>query len=174
MKKSPTILLIGLRGSGKSTLGRLLADHLGRAFIDLDELTLQQMGFDTVTEAWADQGEPAFREAEIAALRGAIGNGGVIALGGGTPMAPGAEPLIASSGATSIYLRAQPALLRDRLTASLGDDRPSLTGADPLDEIERIFNERDAKYRMIADHTIELSAQEQPDETLSRLAGVIG
>lgn len=174
MKKSPTILLIGLRGSGKSTLGRLLADHLGQAFIDLDELTLRQMGFDTVTEAWADQGEPAFREAEIAALGEAIDNGGVIALGGGTPIAPGGEELIASSGSVSIYLRAQPALLRDRLATSLGEDRPSLTGADPLDEIERIFNDRDAKYRAIADHIVELSAHDHPDETLARLVGVIG
>jgi shikimate kinase len=173
MTQTSTILLIGLRGSGKSTLGRLLAEQLGIEFLDLDALTLDQMGFATVTDAWAGPGEPAFREAEIRALRGVIEHAGVIALGGGTPMAPGGEELIRSSHAVTVYLRAEPELLRNRLAGGAGADRPSLTGDDPIKEIERVFNARDPKYRAIATHTFDLSAQEQPGETLERLAGVI-
>lgn len=152
----------------------MLAVRLGVTLIDLDKLTLLRMGCSTVTEAWDEQGEPAFRAAEIEALKEAIESGGVIALGGGTPMAPGGEDLIRSSGVVSIYLRAEPALLRERLADGVGDDRPSLTGADPLDEISGIFNARDPRYTSIADHILALSAHEQPDQTLLRMIGMIG
>ena len=174
MNMSQTILLIGLRGSGKSTLGRLLAIARGVSFVDLDDLTLRRMGYSTVSEAWTERGERAFRASEIEALTGAIEDGGVIALGGGTPMAPGGEDLITSTNTVSVYLRGDPALLRDRLEDGAGADRPSLTGADPIDEIERVFKDRDETYRVIADHVLELAAHEQPDQTLLRLIGMIG
>ena len=155
----------------------MLAARLGVAFVDLDERTLGRLDCRSVAEAWSKRGESAFRTAEVEALKGAIGQtqtgGGVIALGGGTPTALGGEDLIRASGAISIYLRGEPALLRDRLTPGVGENRPSLTGADPLDEIEQVFHERDARYTEIADHVVELLAHEQPDETLSRLVGVI-
>lgn len=152
----------------------MLADHLGVSSQDLDALTLSRMGFATVTEAWAERGEPAFRAAEVEALKAVIERGGVVALGGGTPTAPGGEELIRRSGAVTIYLRAQPALLRRRLARGAGADRPPLIGDDPIDEIERVFALRDARHRAIADHVVELSAHEQPGETLERLVGVIG
>ncbi len=183
MPVQPTILLIGLRGSGKSTLGKQLASRLGVDFIDLDDLTLKNMGAQTVAQAWQSEGEPAFRKAEADALRQAIeqfsnggmgGMGGVIALGGGTPTAIGAEAIIREAPATTIYLRGLPALLRSRLPQDDDPNRPSLTGASPTDEIERVFNARDPLYKAIADHTIDLTAHEQPDATLQRCIGVIG
>jgi len=178
MSDRPTILLIGLRGSGKTTLGLLLAESLGVGFWDLDALTLDAMGHRTVTEAWDQMGEPAFREAETAALERVIRqqqqHGGVIALGGGTPTAPGAEEVIRESGAETVYLRADPALLKLRLQHGAGADRPSLTGADSLEEIDQVFNDRDARYRVLADHVVALSAHEQPGETLERLVGTVG
>jgi shikimate kinase len=177
MNEPQTILLIGLRGSGKSTLGRMLADRLGIGFEDLDALTLRAMGFDTVAGAWEAAGEGAFRAVEVAALAGAIGRaattGGVIALGGGTPMSLGAEAVIRDAGAMVVYLRGEPAILRARLSDGPGDDRPSLTGADPLAEIDRVFRDRDGVYRAIADSVVELPAHEQPDQTLSRLVGLV-
>jgi shikimate kinase len=129
------------------------------AFVDLDDLTLKSLGALTVGSAWAVQGEAAFRRAEVAALHQALaGTDQVLSLGGGTPTAPGAAELIEAArqkrAAQVIYLRAQPATLRARLIGQV-HDRPSLTGADPLDEIETVFAQRDPAYLALADTVID-------------------
>ncbi len=155
----------------------MLAERLGVPFADLDQLTLASMGFESVSQAWEAAGQRAFRLAEANSLRCAIAGmrpaGGVLALGGGTPTAPGAEQAIMDPAVVAVYLRGKPDLLRGRLAAGAGDDRPSLTGADPVDEIERVFRDRDDIYLDIADHVLELSAQEEPDATLERLVGIV-
>jgi shikimate kinase len=163
----PTLVLIGLRGSGKSTLGRLVAQRMGRKFIDLDDRTAARLGYPTVAAAWAAAGEPAFRAAETEALREALKElGVVIALGGGTPMAPGAAEMLRAVAArgevTIVYLRCTPAELRTRLRAAggAGANRPSLTGRDPLDEIEEVFARRDGVYRGLAETVIESVSSE--------------
>ena len=158
-----TVLLIGLRGSGKSTIGREFAAASGRTFIDLDELTLVRLGTESVAEAWARFGESAFRAAERdeldRVLRSRPSGRAVVALGGGTPTAPGADDLIrgavASGRVSALYLRARPDTLRARLAASDHSDRPSLTGAGTLAEVEQVFNARDGLYREIASIVIE-------------------
>ncbi len=86
----PNLILIGLRGSGKSTIGRLAAARLGRAFVDLDDLTPRELGCSGVADAWARFGEAAFRTAEIAALKKVLAlTDHVIALGGERQMQPG-------------------------------------------------------------------------------------
>ena len=158
------LVLIGLRASGKSTLGVQLAARTGRAFLDLDERTRLDLGAHTVREAFEERGQAAFRAAEARALRAVIGevnrgSPGIIALGGGTPTAPGAEALLRAwqrEGATLVYLRAPAAVLAKRLRAALGD-RPSLTGADPIDEIEAVLAQRDALYMALADAVVDAS-----------------
>ena len=149
-----TVLLMGLRGSGKSTLGRRLAAALGRVFVDLDDVTVERLGCKTMTEVWRRVGESGFREAEAAALAEVLElDGQIIALGGGTPTAAGTHAAITDAvqqGAEVIYLRAAPETLRVRLEASDIDDRPSLTGASTLDEIETVFSQRDALYVSLA------------------------
>jgi shikimate kinase len=150
------LILIGLRGSGKTTAGRLAAERLGRGFVDLDDETARVLNAATVGEAWREHGEPAFREAEARALGETLARDGlIIALGGGTPTAPGASDLIAheqqSGRASVIYLWAPAAVLRERLAATDISTRPSLTGADPLAEIERVLAVREELYRSLAD-----------------------
>src|SRR5689334_21642339 len=90
-----TLVLMGLRGSGKSTVGRHVAAWSGRPFIDLDERTARLLGGESVAAVWAEHGEAAFREAEGVALAEALGVGGrVIAMGGGTLTEPGAVELL--------------------------------------------------------------------------------
>src|SRR5215831_318416 len=104
------IVLIGLRGSGKTTIGRALGAALALPFVDLDELTAKAMGARTVGEAFRSGGQAAFRAAEARALREALlKRDQVLALGGGTPTAPGAADAMCAAqrgGARLIYLRA--------------------------------------------------------------------
>lgn len=163
VEREPNLILIGLRGSGKSTLARALARRQGRIAIDLDDLTPGYLGCATVGEAWNLHGQGAFREAEFQALSQALAAnmGAVIALGGGAPTAPGAADLIEAAiregRAVVVYLRDTPRTLADRLRAlpkGPGPSRPSLTGADPIDEIAAVFAQRDPLYSRLATRTL--------------------
>lgn len=154
------LILLGLRGSGKSTLGRKLARRLGRAFTDLDDLTPAELGEASVADAFSKHGQPAFRAAEARALEKLLrADGQVIALGGGTPTAPGAADLLREAQragrARLIYLRASAATLRLHLKGSHNAHRPSLTGKPMLDEIDEVLAQRDGPYRELADLVIE-------------------
>ncbi|MDX2114317.1 MAG: shikimate kinase [Planctomycetota bacterium] len=158
------LILIGLRASGKSTLARALAAAQQLPCADLDHLTAAELGHDSVRAAWAAVGEPAFRIAETRALARALETPGdlVLALGGGTPTAPGAAELLRAARdaghAVIVYLRCTPDELRRRLAAAgpaALADRPSLTGAAPLDEIESVFRARDSLYSSLASRTLE-------------------
>lgn len=166
------VLLIGLRGSGKSTVGALLADALGLGFLDLDTAALDRLGASTVAQAWSRFGESTFRDAEVDCLRQALSRKGVvIAAGGGTPTAPGAARMIRrmkeQNSVRVVYLRCSPVSLRRRLrqSATSDPDRPSLTGADPLDEIEAVFAARDPLYRSLACAVIDA---EEPARSVAR------
>lgn len=164
---APTkLLLIGLRGSGKTTLARGLAARQGLAWIDLDELTPRELGCSTVAEAWARAGEKGFRDAESRALRAALGgDAAIISLGGGTPTAPGGARQIEAACddrlAVAAYLRCTPQELRGRLElahaagAPAAAARPSLTGRGVLEEIEDVFRARDPLYQSLATRVIE-------------------
>lgn len=148
---SPNLILIGLRASGKSTLGRLLAQQLGRDFVDLDLIVAQHMNASGPGEAIDRDGIEAFRAAEARALQSVLENTcQIIALGGGTPTAPGADAALRACGANIIYLRATPQTLRDRLAHSDNTDRPVLVGDDVRDEVQTLFDQRDDLYRELA------------------------
>jgi 3-dehydroquinate synthase len=155
------VLLIGLRGSGKTSAGAIAARRLGLPFLDLDDATRALLNAPTVAHAWHAHGEPAFRAAEVRALGEALRMPPrVIALGGGTPTAPGAADLIRAADALVIYLRADAEALRQRLRDSIASDpdRPSLTGADPLAEIDQVLARRDPLYVSLASHVVDVRA----------------
>lgn len=150
------VLLIGPRGSGKSSVGKWLAEHLARPFVDLDDRALATFSETTVSAVWAAHGEQAWRDAEVAQLESLLAEKKyiVLALGGGAPIIPAARVLIEQSQAIArsfvIYLRTSPDVLRQRLSKNPGD-RPSLTGADSIDEIERVLEMRESIYDALAD-----------------------
>jgi shikimate kinase len=151
----PNLILIGLRASGKSTLGRLLAQELGRDFVDLDELVARQMNASGPGEIIEREGIDAFRSAETEALRSVLNTSGqILALGGGTPTAPGASELLRDSDARIFYLKATPETLRARLARTDNTDRPSLTGDDVVDEVQALFEQRDPLYRSLAESVV--------------------
>lgn len=153
-----TLALMGLRGSGKSTIGPTVANRVGLPFKDLDPLALAWGGVKSVREVVDRDGWPAFRELERTALDRVLkGERCVLALGGGTPTHVSSRLLLEDAqqrrGLKLVYLRAQPETLMPRIGAS--GNRPSLTGGDPTNEIRRVFEDRDPLYSEIADEIIE-------------------
>lgn len=171
-----SIVLMGLRGSGKSTIGPMLAVRLeGHEFQDLDEAVLADSSFASIADLVKAEGWPGFREREreqlalwLWALDTLPERRLVLALGGGTPTHEPSRALLQSADLHGIvaivYLRAQPAALAARMAQTA--ERPSLTGADPIAEIQAVFNQRDGLYRSIADVVIDvdsLSEQQAAD-----------
>jgi shikimate kinase len=157
------IMLIGPRGCGKTTVGRALSERLGLRFVDLDDVARARLGASSVTEAWGRHGEAGWRRAEAEALEEELaeGKGGarvVMALGGGTPTIDSARRRMrqgqALGEALVVYLSCPVEELRRRLREG-GRDRPSLTGADPVEEVQRVLGDREALYRAAADVVID-------------------
>ena len=102
------ITLTGFMGSGKTTVGKVLADFLGCPFLDLDDLVVKKAG-KSIPDIFAQDGEPAFRELEAKLLRQTVEKYGesaaVLALGGGAILAPASAALLRDK-TVCIYLRA--------------------------------------------------------------------
>lgn len=170
---------MGLRGCGKTTVGRELARRCGVPFIDLDEITPRVLGCPTTGEALRSLGEPAFRAGEARALRdtlASVPSAFVLSLGGGTPTAPGAVTMlqdeVSRSRSQLVYLHAPPETLRDRLRGENPIDRPSLTGRPILEEIGEVYATRDGLYRSIASMLVEVGGKSPAnvcDELTSRV-----
>jgi len=158
------VLLMGLRASGKSSLARLVGARLGMDFVDLDARTPSIAGRDTVRQVFELDGEAAFRTAELEALHQVLVEPpAVIALGGGTPTAPGASGFLTgatNAGAPLVYLRAQPATLAGRLADAEqhagNQHRPSLSGKPITEEIAEQYEARDPLYRELATAVIDV------------------
>lgn len=146
------LLLLGLRGSGKSTLGRLASKALSYPFIDLDDRTTAHCGMDAA-RCFAEHGEDAWRTAEAAAIKEALAESpSVISLGGGTPTAPGVEELILAARddgrARIIWLDATDDILLSR--AGSDPARPALTALSGAAEIAAIRAIRDPIFGRLA------------------------
>jgi shikimate kinase len=169
----PNLVLIGLRGSGKSTIGARLAQALGRGFVDLDDSTARALQCAGAGEAIANHGMDAFRAAERTALEQELQTARrVVALGGGTPTAEGCAELLAQDPCRVIYLKAQPCTLRARLSSTDNTDRPSLTGGDVLDEIGTVYEQRDPLYMEIAESVVHTDGVSE-DSTLVALLALV-
>lgn len=169
------VILMGLRGSGKSTLARALAGATASCCVDLDDRVAALLGHSSPTAAWNAMGEVAFRHAEVRALVDAIGDETpIIALGGGTPMAPGAFDLLHPRKRLRppriVYLRAPASVLASRMAR--GDARPSLLGTDPIAEIPAVLAKRDPFYLGLADAVIEVGELTE-SEALVALLGLV-
>ena len=164
------LLLVGLRGTGKSTLGCRAAHALSLPFVDLDDRTTQQCGMDATT-CFAEHGEETWRTAEVAALEIVLAEPpAVIALGGGTPTAPGAQEIIQlareDGRARVLWLDAPDAVLLGRT----GSDpaRPALTALSGAAEVAAIRALRDPIFARLADGRID-TAEGDLDQVLARV-----
>ena len=151
------IALIGLRGAGKSTLGRMLAEDLRVPFVELDRVVERMAGCD-VGEIHSLYGAGAFRRYELRALEETIAahERAVIATGGGLVTEPSTYDLLLSR-CFSVWLRASPDDHMKRVIAQ-GDLRPMAGNAEAMDDLKRILAARETDYAR-ADLTFDTSAK---------------
>ena len=149
---TPNIYLIGLMGSGKTTLGKSLAKKLNRPFIDTDQLIEQKSGVD-VSLIFEFEGEMGFRERETKLLSEiALKKEHIVSTGGGIILSKYNRDVIAKSGII-FYLKTQPAELFIRLQND--KTRPLLQGTNLKEKLTKIYAERCTLYEMTADYIIE-------------------
>jgi shikimate kinase len=146
------IALVGMPGSGKSTVGRHVAKRLQVDFVDADHAIEQRLG-ETIRSFFEREGEPAFRELEAQVIADLVAtHHGVIATGGGTVLRP--ENRVAlKSGSTVVYLRSHPDDLFRRLRRDT--QRPLLQVDDPMARLRALHAERDPLYREVAHFTVD-------------------
>lgn len=166
---SPHLLLVGLPGSGKSTVGRRVARRLGRPFLDFDSEIERREG-KSIAQIFSESGEPGFRALELALTRElAQSSGMILAPGGGWTTIPGATALLRPP-ARMIYLRVKAEVAIGRILRGRRI-RPLLLTADPLNTLRTLLAEREAGY-LEADHVVDVEVvkSQQLIATIARLA----
>ena len=144
-----TIVLIGFRGSGKTTLGRWLAEERNMSFLDTDEEVLEYLKFSSVGEAWKAIGETGWRDAEAEVIPPLLSNEAVIALGGGAPFVEEVRKTLIHVDLV-LNLTADPEVTSSRIEA--GMDRPPLSSEDLDIRLERLQG-----YAQLGTHGIDTS-----------------
>ncbi|HUO08040.1 MAG TPA: shikimate kinase [Phycisphaerae bacterium] len=152
------IVLIGYRGSGKSTVGKRLAQLLGMAFVDTDVLIIERAGR-SIREIFAAEGETGFRERESAVIQEvAARSNTVIAAGGGAILRPENVVAMKRSGKV-VWLQAEPEVLHARISgdSATAANRPHLTQlGGGVEEIRAVLEKRLPLYAAAADVTIDI------------------
>lgn len=170
------LFLVGLRGSGKSTVGRKAAQALGRTFVDTDELIEAKAGT-TIAEYVAANGWDAFRQLESQVLEAVCARSGqLVATGGGIVLSQANRDRLESCGKV-FYLLASLKTLQARLQADPGaDQRPALTNLPANDEMRQMLVERDPLYMQVADFILpaELPVDELVQDMADKVKLLIG
>ncbi len=163
----PHLVLVGMMGVGKTTVGRRAAQRLGWPFVDVD-LAIETRAGCSVREVFARDGEPAFRDLEASVLADLLASEEptVIAAGGGA-MLREANRDTARVRAEVVWLRARPATLLTRLGAK-ADARPLLDG-DAAATVRRLVVEREPVYVAAAHHVIDVD-ELNAEQTVTALA----
>jgi shikimate kinase len=167
------LVFVGLMGTGKTTVGAVVADRLGRTFVDLDDVVATREGR-SVRQLLADDGGDAFRAAEAAALADVLASPDplVVATGGGAVLDARSRRLLAASPLV-VWLQAPTAVLVSRVAGEGAPDRPLLDDG-PAVVLERLGVERGPLYAEVADLSVD-SASDDPagvaDSVLAAIAG---
>ena len=151
-----SIVLIGLMGSGKTSVGRRLAKRFDLRFVDADEQIEAAAGGQTIKDMFRERGEAYFRDGERRVIARLLTEGpSVLATGGGAYMEPRTRAAIAQHG-ISVWLKAELPVLLDRVMRRAPEDRPMLhrDGRTPEENMARLMAERHPVYAT-ADLTVD-------------------
>ncbi len=166
-----SMILLGYRGCGKTTIGKRIADRLWQKFVDTDDLVTKVTG-KTIRQIFDEHGEAHFRELEAEAVRKALTlQEHVIALGGGAVLLDQTRNLLRGSTLKRLYLRCDPQELLRRIQndPNTQRNRPDLTTlGGGIEEITQVLNDREPLYRQVM--TAELDVTNiSPEEAVGRL-----
>lgn len=168
-RPSPRLVLVGMMGSGKTTVGRLVAARLGVSFADSDEEIETSTG-QSVSDLFSVQGEPAFRHRESEVLGALLGPDGplVIAAGGGSVLDRGNRTRMRRE-ATVAWLRTSVGTLTDRV--GTGEGRPLLAGAS-AGKLSEICRKRAWLYESVADFVVDTDDR-SPDDVADAVVAAL-
>ena len=153
-ERDPNIVLIGMKGSGKTTVSRLLSKRLNKEYLDLDELVQKKAG-KTIADIVKEKGWEHFRDLETQMVREVSArDGAVISTGGGIVTRQENIEAIKRNG-LCIFLRASIDTLVSRMEEDDAHRPPLTTAATPKDELEILLAERAGLYEAAADETID-------------------
>lgn len=163
------VLLVGMMGAGKTTVGRELSKRLGWPYFDSDAMVEAHTG-KTVPELFEERGEAAFRAEESRVLAEAVTSDGpaVVSVAGGAVLDPDNRRRLADGG-TVVWLRAEVETLAKRVGS--GNGRPLLK-PDPETELRRLYLQRRPIYELVADVVVDVdhrSAGEVAEVIISEL-----
>lgn len=154
--QSGNLILVGMMGSGKTTMGRALARQLGKVFVDSDDEIQKRTGV-TIPHIFDIEGEAGFRQREAAAIRDLVGRDNmVLATGGGAVLAEQSRELLQQNGVV-IYLKASVHDLWQRTRRDR--NRPLLQTNDPYAKLTELYQQRDPLYQQVADIVIQSGKQ---------------
>lgn len=156
MSKNDSIFLVGLMGAGKTTVGKLLAKHLGKTFVDADHEIEARTGV-KIPVIFEIEGEAGFRKREESVIAELAGRPNIVlGTGGGAILSERTRELLRTQG-TVVYLRGMPEQLYERTRHD--KNRPLLQTGDPLTKLRELFAQRDALYREVADLVVDTGRQ---------------
>ncbi len=163
------IVLIGVRGAGKSTVGRALAQRLGTRHEDTDQL-IEQLAGESIAQIFIEEGESAFRRREREVIAQCAARlSAVLSVGGGAVLDERNVADLRRAGIV-VWLTAPPAELRARLRADAATrhSRPPLTDSDTVEELESVFARRTPYYERAA-HLVVATGGKSVDEVVEEI-----
>jgi len=153
---SGNLILVGMMGSGKTTMGRVLARHLDKEFVDSDEEIIKRTGV-TVPHIFDVEGEAGFRQREVAAIRELAGRDNMVLATGGGAVLNGDNRAILKQNGIVIYLKANAHDLWQRTRHDR--NRPLLQTENPYARLVELFQQRDPLYRQVSDIVVQSGKQ---------------
>ena len=154
-RRHENVALVGFMGSGKSSVGRLIARTLGGRFVDTDKIVIGRAGQE-ITDIFAERGELWFRQEETRALRSLLGSSGIVAAtGGGIVTVTANRPLLKQLGLV-VWLTADEETIWERV--SRNKKRPLLHTGNPRETVRTLLAQRNPLYEAVADMQIDTSA----------------